>query len=339
MEYRYTLDKSAKKYLCPQCKEKRFVLYVDTTKNKYLNDFVGRCDKESSCGYHYPPKAYFSDYPQAKDTAIFAPQISIQCQIPKLILESISVLPYYLVERSENRTETNHFISYLQSLFSFDKVQQAVHAYHIGTSKRWNGATIFWQIDEKMQVRTGKILPYHAETGKRLKMKGVPQIDFVHSILIREKRLQAFSLSQAPFGLHLVALDTTKTIAAVESEKTAVIMSIILPDYIWLSFGGLNNLNQLNTPALKDRKVIVFPDAGTYDKLSYKITHLKNEGFNIIMSNLLESKATEAEKTNGYDLADFAITNNWYDMEHKNNTEQTKIIIEKLTHKFTNWDK
>ncbi len=317
MQYRYTLDKSAKKYVCPQCKEKRFVLYLDSTINKPLNECVGRCDKDTSCGYHYPPKSYFHDYPQAKEHS----QKTVMVSTPKEQInpgqETLTLLPFSYVEKSQNRTETNHFISYLLTLFSFDKVKEVVQVYYIGTSTRWQGATVFWQIDDKLQVRTGKVLPYNPKTGKRLKYENVPYIDFVHKIMIRKDIIKTFCLKQCLFGTQLIPLFPQKTIAAVESEKTAVIMSLILPQYLWVSFGGLNNLSQLNTPILKDRKIVVFPDAGTYDRLQPKISELQILGFNISMSSLIENNATETEKKSGYDLADYAILNSW----HKQGTE------------------
>lgn len=41
--------------------------------------------------------------------------------------------------------------------------------YHIGTSKHWDQATIFWQIDTHNQIRTGKVILYNSKTNKRVK--------------------------------------------------------------------------------------------------------------------------------------------------------------------------
>jgi hypothetical protein len=50
-----------------------------------------------------------------------------------------------------------------------------------------------------------------------------------------------FNLSQCLFGLHRIE-DHQKTIT-VESEKTAIVMSILLPHYIWLATGVKETLN------------------------------------------------------------------------------------------------
>ena len=55
--FKFSLDKSSKKFICPNCNKKTFVYYVDTAQGKYLSTDFGRCDREQNCGYHKaPPK-------------------------------------------------------------------------------------------------------------------------------------------------------------------------------------------------------------------------------------------------------------------------------------------
>lgn len=51
----YIFDKSSKKFVCPSCNKKRFVRFVNTETNNYLEEIYGRCDRESSCGYFVKP--------------------------------------------------------------------------------------------------------------------------------------------------------------------------------------------------------------------------------------------------------------------------------------------
>ena len=53
--FRYKLEKGSKKHVCPSCKKKRFVKYIDTQTSEYLPDNYGRCDRESNCGYYLNP--------------------------------------------------------------------------------------------------------------------------------------------------------------------------------------------------------------------------------------------------------------------------------------------
>ena len=47
-------------HLCPNCHRKRcFSKYIDTEKRIQFPDYVGRCDHEQKCGYHFTPRDYF----------------------------------------------------------------------------------------------------------------------------------------------------------------------------------------------------------------------------------------------------------------------------------------
>ena len=60
--YKYILDKSSKKFNCPNCNQKRFVKYIDMEVSNYLPDEFGKCDRSDNCNYHKAPvtgtKAY-----------------------------------------------------------------------------------------------------------------------------------------------------------------------------------------------------------------------------------------------------------------------------------------
>ena len=62
----YSLDKSSKKHICPNCNQKTFVLYISTESGEYLPTDFGRCDREQNCNYHKAPpkgkKAYLIDF-------------------------------------------------------------------------------------------------------------------------------------------------------------------------------------------------------------------------------------------------------------------------------------
>jgi len=66
MKNRFSLDRTALKFLCPNCHKKRFVRYKDLETDRYLPDYAGRCDRETNCGYHYTPKQLFKEEPQLK---------------------------------------------------------------------------------------------------------------------------------------------------------------------------------------------------------------------------------------------------------------------------------
>lgn len=59
-----------------------------------------------------------------------------------------------------------------------------------------------------------------------------------------------WKLTQWQFGEHLLQDKVNANVALVESEKTAVICALLLPEYIWLATGGKSqNIATLITPS------------------------------------------------------------------------------------------
>jgi hypothetical protein len=294
------------RYRCPapNCgKGKTFSLYRDTETGEHIHPTVGRCNRESSCGYHFTPKQYFQD----NNISFDKPQF--KAYKPRPIApqsKPVSFIPFEVFQDSLNPTafETNHFVQFLINLFGVEVASQLVSRYFIATSKHWNGATVFWQIDTQGKVRTGKIMLYSPTTGKRVKNLELP-VYWVHKALKQPE----FELRQCLFGTHLL-IDKTKPVAIVESEKTAVIASVYLPQFIWVAVGSLTNLNAEKCSILKGRTVTLFPDLNGFEKWSSKAKELSHLA-NFTVSELLERKASEAEKKQGFDLADYLIKFNY----------------------------
>jgi hypothetical protein len=219
--------------------------------------------------------------------------------------KSVSFIPVEIFKASLNPTafETNHFVQYLINLFGIEVTNQLVGDYFIASSKYWNGATVFWQIDTQGKVRTGKIMLYSPATGKRVKNLEL-SVYWVHKALKQPE----FELRQCLFGEHLL-FDKTKPVAIVESEKTAVIASVYLPQFIWLAVGGSDGLNTDKLSIIKNRSIILFPDLKMFDKWRLKANELmtKLTGNSIVVSDYLELKANERERELGLDIADYLI--------------------------------
>lgn len=171
--------------------------------------------------------------------------------------------------------------------------------YHVGTSKHWLGASIFWQIDILGRIRAGKIMLYNKETGKRIK-KPFPHITWLHKLI----RLKDYELNQCLFGEHLLQQFPEKQIAIVESEKTAILAAAYLPKFNWLASGNLNNLSRKRCGSLKGKTVLLFPDAGAFTIWKDKAKELADLA-SFIVSDLIETKATPEQIKKGFDLADY----------------------------------
>ena len=142
-------------------------------------------------------------------------------------------------------------------------------------------------------------MEYNSENGKRVKdNEGVAKIGFIHKYY----KLDNFELRQCLFGLELVNHNNQK-IAIVESEKTAVIMSIEVPEFIWMSCGSSSGLKLEYLSIIKNRSIIAFPDKGCYIDWQKKSEVLNNFGFDVMVSDILEN----TEYDDGIDIADLYI--------------------------------
>ena len=304
--YRFQLDyrRPTKSFHCPQCQKRVFKRYVDNETGEYLDDRVGLCNRLNNCGYHYTPKQYFSDNPTVKTLEV-GKALYMGFPTSNILPDTFSTIPLPIFEKSKACYEQNYFAQYLKSLFHNSLTTQLIERFHIGTSKLWQGATVFWQIDHLGNIRTGKIMLYDGFTGKRRKdYNGKKYISWAHTAL----KLPDFNLYQCLFGEHQLRHESIdKTVAIVESEKTAVLMTAILPDYIWLATGGLNNLKKERCKILAKRKVILFPDLNAFEKWKAKESELLEMGCQVTTSDLLERYATPNDKIEGYDLADYFI--------------------------------
>lgn len=110
-------------------------------------------------------------------------------------------------------------------------------------------------------------------------------------------------LSQCLFGEHLLN-DKDKVnanVALVESEKTAVICSLLLPEYIWLATGGKSQFND-RLMVLKGRKVTAFQDIDCYDEWRKKAKNYPM--LDITISDILERNSTPEQRERHVDIAD-----------------------------------
>ena len=301
MTYKYTLEPykgMISRYTCPECgKAKEFTRYIDIETGEHLADHVGKCSRENKCGYHYKPKQYF----EANILSIDKPKPYFKRVQPLPIVKPVSFIPFNTFKNSLSGYEQNNFVNYLISLFGLEITNDLISKYYIGSSNHWQGANIFWQVDARGKIRTGKIMLYNPTTGKRVK-EPYNHINWVHSA----NKQAEFNLQQCLFGEHLIVQDYSKTIAIVESEKTAIIASVYLPQFTWLAVGSLTNLTFEKCKVLKGFKVVLFPDLKGFEKWNTKAKELSTLAC-FTVSDLLERKATETEKQQGFDLADYLI--------------------------------
>ncbi len=178
----------------------------------------------------------------------------------------------------KSRSDRNNLARWLSTRFPAEQVAEVFARYRTGSTR--DGRIIYWQIDEHGQVRAGKVMAYDLD-GHRMK-DGKGNVCWVHSMKIDGIRFDEMLVPQCLFGEHLAsplplprrgdsntAMQDSPPweglgeapLCLVESEKTALIMSLIKPDRVWLATGGKANFKESMLAPLLGHEVAVYPDA------------------------------------------------------------------------------
>jgi hypothetical protein len=190
---------------------------------------------------------------------------------------------------------------------TWDQMIEAALAYRIGATRQ--GGVIFWQIGKDDYVNDGKVMYYRPDC-HRDKARHPSWVSYMLSR--RQKTpLTGAGARHCLFGTHLLAerRDVT-TVAIVEAEKTAFILSQHYPQYIWLAAGGLTELTPQKLFPLRHHRIVLFPDTDP-DQTAYTRWYTVAQearrlyGLDIHVSSLLERRATAAQKQAKIDLVDF----------------------------------
>jgi len=224
--------------------------------------------------------------------------------------------------------------TFCQSLVSIGYLteQQMLHAadrYQLGLSK--DGGVVFWEIDDNDIVHNGKIMFYQSNCHRdkshtptwvaaKLKKSGVlPQnTDNPHCLfglhLLSTPSINPNVISSVVEKSPRFSSSRPKAVAIVESEKSAIILSELFPDYTWLASGGKTMLNASLFAPLGDKRIILFPDTdetgetfALWQGIAQEATKLYKSRIHV--SNLLELHATPAQKSAKIDIVDFLFPN------------------------------
>ena len=220
----------------------------------------------------------------------------------------------------------SHLVTWLRTRFPRDAVAAALKRYRVGGTP--DGATLWWQIDEQGRVHTGKAMQYNPLTGHRVKETG-GAVNWAHRMR-RYGEPSELVVPQCLFGLHLLNdnVDVNENLAPrcvqapslrgraggeaaiVESEKTALIMSLVCPDKVWLATGGKANFKESMLAPLLGHEVAVYPDADAlHDWYTRAVEMNRTLGTHLHIPtgyyNLMDHDEARRE---GWDLADVVLS-------------------------------
>jgi len=229
--------------------------YSNSTKS---NKKLGQVNENNVYFYGTVP------YPYKKNPTFFDEILEAEVKytpfIPKIYKESVE--HQFTIEQYITATkEKNQFQLYINK---FDDEENPYNTRGV-KSGALEDATLFPYINFNGEFITAKIVKYNSNSGKRVKVgyannwfHAYPQIKDelgLDSDVKISKKVNCF------FGEHLVA-DNERPIVIVEAEKTAILLSLLYKEIVFIASGGLGKLKTLDTAFLDDRNVFVFPDNG-----------------------------------------------------------------------------
>ena len=221
----------------------------------------------------------------------------------------------------KSRSDKNNLARWLYTQFPEEQVAEVLARYRTGSSR--DGRIIYWQIDEHGQVRAGKVMAYDLDGHRKKDGKG--NVCWVHSMKIDGIRFNELVVPQCLFGEHLASLlspqggktamseysplGEIEGAAIVESEKTALIMSLVCPDKVWLATGGKANFKESMLAPLIGLEVTVYPDADAlHDWYTRAVEMNRTLGTHLHIPtgyyNLMDHDEARRE---GWDLADILL--------------------------------
>ena len=181
-------------------------------------------------------------------------------------------------------------------LLTVDDMHHAANRYHLGKTN--SGRPIFWMIDE-----TGTPIDAHIGTSGWL------------STLLkkREPLLQGWQVEHCLFGQHLLTSDLRPQISSVcivESERSAVVLSELYPESLWMATGYAANLRVELMKPLDGRRVVLFPPTDESQDTYFAWLEVADQArrmysLDISVSTVLEENATPDQKRRKIDLVDY----------------------------------
>lgn len=185
--------------------------------------------------------------------------------------------PKQLVKPYLGNEDANPLLTYLKSLpLSPDDGGRLLLAirdmYFVGTSMKpdTQGWTIWWQIDDQMRVRTGKLMAYKADGHRDKDLRY--SFNYVHSMLAKAGMWddRKAEYRRCLFGLHLVDAFKDAEVCIVESEKSALICQAFCDpkQRLWMATAGKSALSRSTLQPLIDRNryIVLYPDYDGYDE-------------------------------------------------------------------------
>ena len=174
-----------------------------------------------------------------------------------------------------------------------EQMHRAAARYHLGKTR--SGKPLFWMIDERQDPLDAHI----ASDGWLSTM-----------LKTRQPLLRRWCPIHCLFGQHLLSTLRSTPIAIVESEASAVVLSELFPDVLWMVDATVEHLDVALFAPLRGRTVTLYPNTdpsfSTYLFFLDLAESIRGRyDLHVSVASILEEHATPAQKERCIDLLEF----------------------------------
>ncbi|MCO5951045.1 DUF6371 domain-containing protein [Mucilaginibacter flavidus] len=345
------------RFMCPNCRHRRntFTRYIDTETQSYLADHVGKCDRLEKCGYHFKPREFFKTNPQAY-VPRFKPNYTMtdKTQYFDTIPQSIVAGTMRGYDKNNFSMFLARMFGADGAIHLIEKYRIGCAKHWPGATIFWQidnddkvrtGKIMLYNGKDCKRVKepfnhiawvhrlVGKLRSLESRKSPESPKDALADVDNCTNTPVEPKTnlsdytknpegilhtvASDYQLKQCLFGEHLLKLEPFKTVAIAESEKTAIIASMYLPNYIWLAAGSLEGLTEEKCQVLKHRTVRLYPDVNAYAKWHTKARELNARipTATFVIDTTLTQNPTAYDEQRGVDIADKWIDNKLLEWE------------------------
>lgn len=366
--YKYALY-NKEKFVCPSCGQaNKYQRYVDISTGSLIDYKYGRCDREDTCQYWVKPDIEYVNESQG----IIKPKV-YDLYFSDSLDSNLYIEVFHLLKRKigaymKLNLNKNNFVNGLMKRFDNNLVRKAYKDYKLGMC--FNNSIIFPYYFNN-ELKTGKVISYSEDLhrNKNVNPNWLHSIrtffyfniyyansDYVPNILFPKetKEFDEFIENRSDytddsecdkfdycipiFGWDLLSKkeNKDKTICLVEAEKTAIICSIVFPEFVWLASGGKSFLQSYKFVYYSNRNWLIFPDLSTEDKTlnqwresinKIKCKYNMNETF-IDYKPKDTNDFNSLARLKGLDIADYILDYHFKCGEYSNYIEYMKSVLE-----------
>jgi hypothetical protein len=196
------------------------------------------------------------------------------------------------------------------------QMRHAAERYRLGKSR--SGKCIYWMIDDLGYVRDGHL--GDAWASQLLKAREPKLLSHWHPShclfglhLLTENNFKGHTAQPVPKALSVfsvISVCNQKTVCVVETERSAVILSEIFPEFLWMAYATTSHLTPDLFAPLAGHTVIIYPRTDPTGSTYLFFLDLADQvrrlyDINLTVDSTLEDHATDEQKAREIDLVDF----------------------------------